>query len=511
MGVSQFDQNPSHRRDADTSPRRRWLSFWRSITRQVLGHPFSKPSLEAEFQRSHRSSGIWVIPVYCWVAALAFATFSVTEMALYHRSFFDRIQVIRSGLIVLFLGLGFLYHGFGRTAQQFAQRHYVSLAAFTVLACAGSIDLLEFLSQVKSEPQFFLVSVTALAIEFTVFVLGFLRLTFLQSMAIATLVCAEALAFAALSDAFSVRTASRMMSYMFTAFLLGGALHRLIEHNDRRIFLRTARFKVLADLRKRVMDAEMAANATKVRFLAMLSHEIRSPMHGTLGLMRIVMADPAVSEATRKAAKSVAVQCDRLVATFSDMLDYAQLAGGSAAVWVNATPVQLDQMVHEVANLFHTRLVEKGLELTIDVGSCPTLPLMIDQPKLGRILVNLIGNAYKFTPKGTIVVFVQTDPTSERGVYDVRIGVMDTGIGIAEEHLTNVFKPFFQVDSAYSRRYEGAGLGLAVTQELVSLLNGHVEVASEVGKGTTVVVHIKLREATYDEISSAARSAVESV
>ncbi len=248
-----------------------------------------------------------------------------------------------------------------------------------------------------------------------------------------------------------------------------------------------------AELRESLKRAE-AASAAKSEFLANVSHEMRTPLHGILGMLQLTSdSEPAAER--RQQLQMAGRSAESLLATIEDILDFTKIEARK----LELEPVYFSvrELVSDTMKTLGVTAVQKGLQIAFSIDSEVPDRLWGDPLRLRQILVNLVGNAIKFTTAGEVVLRGWSEPGFASEVM-LRFEVRDTGIGIDDRKRHSIFDPFAQADSSHSRRYGGTGLGLSIVGRLVEAMGGTISFESELGKGSKFRVSVKL---AYDAIA----------
>ena len=278
---------------------------------------------------------------------------------------------------------------------------------------------------------------------------------------------------------------------------LGNAFDRMLQHLrsyrseveqqhqtlEAKVADRTAELEKASEEAIELARKAQAASQAKSQFLANMSHEIRTPMNGVMGMVDLLLGTD-LGARQRRFAQTAQRSCESLLHVINDILDFSKSSAGKMVL--EKHPTRLLEVVEDVVTMLAERAHKKGLELIVDASDDLPARVETDPVRWRQILVNLVGNAIKFTSAGEVIVRLKSRPApDDPDVAIVSVCVADTGVGISEAQRESLFEAFTQADSSTTRRFGGTGLGLAITKQIVTSMGGDIEVQSTLGEGTT--------------------------
>ena len=238
------------------------------------------------------------------------------------------------------------------------------------------------------------------------------------------------------------------------------------------------------------LAAAEEASKAKTAFLSNMSHEIRTPMNAIIGLNNIAMSEPTASEKVKEYLTRIGTSANHLLSIINDILDMSRIESGRMTI--KSEEFSFARVLEQVNTIISGQCRDKGLKYDCRMSGDVRDYYIGDDMKLRQVMINILGNAVKFTPEGGTVSFAIETLAHFDGKTTLRFTFRDTGIGMSREYLPKIFDTFSQEDSSYTSRYGSTGLGMPITKSIVELMNGNIEVESEKGKGTTFIVTLTL-------------------
>ncbi|MBQ6150994.1 MAG: response regulator [Mogibacterium sp.] len=240
------------------------------------------------------------------------------------------------------------------------------------------------------------------------------------------------------------------------------------------------------------------ANKAKTAFLSNMSHEIRTPMNAIIGLDRIALNDPGISETTREHLEKIGLSAQHLLSIINDILDMSRIESGRMTV--KKEEFSFAKALAQVNTIISGQCRDKGIDYECRVNGAVDDYYIGDEMKLRQVMINILGDAVKFTPPGGSITFVVETTARFNGKSTLRFIISDTGIGMSQDYLPKLFDAFSQEDSSSTNRFGSTGLGMAITKSIIELMNGTISVESEKNKGTTFTVTVTLTDCDHKDI-----------
>ena len=301
-----------------------------------------------------------------------------------------------------------------------------------------------------------------------------------------------------------------LMPYYAMGYMLGTCvLHSFVVEDEKEDYRRELEQALerehrqkqeLSENREALRDALASAeqaNLAKTAFLSNMSHEIRTPMNAIIGLNNIAMNDPTASEKVKEYLQKIGDSAQHLLGIINDILDMSRIESGRMTI--RKEEFSFSKALEQVNTMISGQCRDKGIHYDCRIKGNIDECYVGDAMKLKQVMINILGNAVKFTPEGGSVTFVIEEGPRYNGNATLHFTIQDTGVGISEAFLPHIFEPFSQEDSASANKYGSTGLGLPITKSIVELMNGQIEVESKKGSGTTFRIMITLGESSRKE------------
>lgn len=454
---------------------------------------------EEEFRNVYQEPGVRLLAVGFCLAAFVFGVFYALDVIVSGFPLTGGVQTFR--LVVL----AFLVTSVAGllAAPAFSLRYYTAIgmvamglalqaAAYTAFAARRDLHYIEMYWAMTSSMA------TAIICVF-----GFSRLTATASLLVTLSGTAAAIVYATQIPG-HVQQLGRLITHLVVANIVCFLLRSTIQSRERKVFLQGKEVLAKSEYAHRLEVANLAAaqaEETKARFLASMSHEVRTPMSGVLQILEVVR--PNLPPSDQALVDRGCAAGHALLRVLNTILDYTKLSAGATPL--HLSPVNLIACINTVVDLFQASAIEKGISLRHDLEIEPGCEvLMTDEVKLVEILNNLVSNAIKFTDRGFVMISVSAQPDAlDPKLADVHLEVQDTGVGISEVDQADLFRAFYQSPSRLKGKPVGTGLGLAIVQQLVDLLEGEVSLSSEPGSGAVFRVQLKAKIVTDKRVRRA--------
>lgn len=272
-------------------------------------------------------------------------------------------------------------------------------------------------------------------------------------------------------------------------FEVNEQLRKLAKDLDNRVKVRTEELEKNQQLLELALQDAKAADTAKSVFLANMSHEIRTPLNGIIGMNRLVMSE-SLNPKQEEYAESIRISAESLLHIIEDILDFSKIEANHLEIEeIEFSPLDV---LDAVVDILDIKAANNRTEFTVVYDASMPRLLRGDPSRLRQVLLNIAGNAIKFSPEGTVFIKLRSTP-KENNECLVEFLVQDTGIGMDEDELSEVFKPFTQADTSIGRRYGGTGLGLAISKKLTDMMGGEIQACSEKGEGSAFLIALPFR------------------
>ena len=262
-----------------------------------------------------------------------------------------------------------------------------------------------------------------------------------------------------------------------------------LQENLATIDRQKAQLKAQQDAILEAKDRAERSSKAKTTFLFNMSHDIRTPMNAIIGYIELAKREKDVSGSIREFLRKIEASSQHLLALINDILEMSRIENGK--IELENAPMDLRRIMAEARDIFTTQMRAKGIRFTVDVSRVQNGVVLCDGKRLDRVLLNLISNAYKFTPEGgSVAVTLEELTDAPEGCGSYRISVRDSGIGMSAEFAEHVFDAFERERTSTVSRIQGTGLGMSITKSIIDLMGGTIEVITAPGKGTEFLIHV---------------------